>query len=253
MRNTPIMSKRLDQYVSKRTALSRKQVKQAARQGELSVNGTPEKDTARKISAEDRVVFQGQVLEFDATEHEYWMLHKPEGCVCSTHDLNNPSALAWVEEVRYEQQGIMAEKRPLQMVGRLDKDTTGLLLLTTDGQWNHRITSPRSHCKKVYRVGTFDPITPDACEQLTQGVLLEDDPTPTLPAEVEVLTEKCLRLTLQEGRYHQVKRMLAAVGNHVVTLHREQIGELPLDNALESGECRRLTDDEVALFSTVSQ
>lgn len=243
------MSKRLDQYISQRTALSRKQVKQAARQGDVSVNGALEKDTARKISANDRVVFQGQALAFDATDHEYWMLNKPDGCVCSTQDLNNPSALEYVEHIRFEQQGILAKKRPLQMVGRLDKDTTGILLLTTDGQWNHRITSPRSRCEKAYIVDTFEPITPSACEQLTQGVLLEDDPTPTLPAKVEVLGEKRLRLTLQEGRYHQVKRMLAAIGNHVVTLHREQIGSLSLDDNLQAGECRPLTDDEVALFS----
>jgi len=138
--------------------------------------------------------------------------------------------------------------QPLKVVGRLDKDTTGLLLLTTDGQWLHRITSPKSVCQKRYRMTLAEPIDDHALKQLEEGVMLNGEQVPTLPAKAQRIAEAEIFLTIQEGKYHQVKRMLAAVGNRFETLHRDQIGSLVLDEGLQPGEFRELTKDEVAYF-----
>ena len=136
----------------------------------------------------------------------------------------------------------------LQVVGRLDLDTTGLVLITDDGQWSHRITSPRHECAKTYRVWLADPIAPGTAELFAEVVLLRSEKEKTRPAQLEILGECEARLTIHEGKYHQVKRMFAAVGNKVIGLHREQIGALALDEALEPGEYRELSAAEVALF-----
>jgi len=134
----------------------------------------------------------------------------------------------------------------LHAAGRLDIDTTGLVLLTDDGQWSHRITSPRHHCEKTYRVTLESPISDDTAAQFTAGVQLHNEKSLTKPAQLEVITPTDVRLTLSEGRYHQVKRMFAAVGNRVIELHRERIGDIVLDEDLEPGEYRALTEDEIA-------
>jgi len=170
------------------------------------------------------------------------MLNKPPGYICATQDSQHPTVIDIIHEPQYRQQA-------LQIVGRLDKDTTGLVLITTDGQWNHAITSPRRHCIKQYIVSLADSITDTMVANLTKGVCLHNEPHPTLPATVEVLTSTRLRLGIQEGRYHQVKRMLAAVGNHVTALHREQIGDIVLDSHLQSGQYRLLRDREVSAFN----
>ena len=141
---------------------------------------------------------------------------------------------------------VNAEK--LHIAGRLDCDTTGLLLLTDDGQWSHRVTSPKHKCEKTYRVWLDDPIADDVAEQFAEGVMLRGEKAETLPAQMDVVDEKEVLLTIHEGKYHQVKRMFAAVGNKVVGLHRETVGELVLDETLEPGEYRELTAEEIALF-----
>ncbi|MCC5853221.1 MAG: pseudouridine synthase, partial [Alkalimonas sp.] len=136
----------------------------------------------------------------------------------------------------------------LNPVGRLDLDTTGLLLITDDGQWLHRITSPKHHVAKTYRVWLADPIPADAAAKFGEGVLLRGEKDPTLPAELEVVAEREALLTIHEGRYHQVKRMFAALGNKVVRLHREKIGDFQLPADLVEGEYRQLRDTERALI-----
>lgn len=131
------------------------------------------------------------------------------------------------------------------MRGRLDKDTTGLLLLTSDGQWSHSVTSPRRECRKSYRVWLAEAIPDEACRALEKGVMLNGDNTMTRPAEVQVHDDKIIDLTISEGRYHQIKRMLAAVGNRVEALHRFRIGNIKLDEALAPGEFRALTPQEI--------
>ncbi len=169
----------------------------------------------------------------------YFMLHKPAGYICANRDGHHPVALDLIHEQRRDS---------LQIVGRLDIDTTGLVLLTDDGQWNHRITAPASQCAKSYCVELAQPITDSAAKQLCDGVQLEGEKKLTKPAQLAVIdTEgRQVRLVIQEGKYHQVKRMLAAVGNHVVSLHRESVGNVVLDAALVAGDYRALTAAEVA-------
>ena len=131
------------------------------------------------------------------------------------------------------------------VAGRLDIDTTGLVLITNDGDWSHRITSPKHNKLKTYLVETQEPITEEALEQLRSGVQLHNEKDLTRPAKAEALATYSLRLSISEGKYHQVKRMLAAVGNKVVELHREQIGNIILDENLASGEYRELKEGEV--------
>ena len=138
-----------------------------------------------------------------------------------------------------------AEQNMVETCG-LDVDTTGLLLITDDGQWNHRLTAPRSDCQKIYRVELATPISPDYQERLANGVWLEGEKHPCLPATLEVLDDQTVLLSIAEGKYHQVKRMFAALGNHVKALHRTQVGGITLDETLEPGEYRALTPDEVA-------
>jgi len=165
------------------------------------------------------------------------MLHKPEGYVCSTEDPDHPTVLYFLDEP-------VAHK--LHAAGRLDIDTTGLVLMTDDGQWSHRITSPRHHCEKTYLVTLESPVAEDTADQFAHGVQLHNEKDLTNPAVLEVITPTQVRLTISEGRYHQVKRMFAAVGNHVVGLHRERIGGIRLDDDLAPGEYRALTEDEIA-------
>ncbi len=150
----------------------------------------------------------------------YFMLNKPQGYVCSTDDPDHPTVLYFLDEP-------VAWK--LHAAGRLDIDTTGLVLMTDDGQWSHRITSPRHHCEKTYLVTLESPVADDTAEQFAKGVQLHNEKDLTKPAVLEVITPTQVRLTISEGRYHQVKRMFAAVGNHVVELHRERIGGITLD------------------------
>jgi 16S rRNA pseudouridine516 synthase len=133
----------------------------------------------------------------------------------------------------------------LHFAGRLDVDTTGLVLLTDDGKWSHRITSPKHKCDKTYYVWLADPVGEDYAERFKQGIELRNEREATLPAKLDVITEHEVRLTIREGKYHQVKRMFAALGNKVEALHRERIGDIVLDEELEPGEYRYLTEQEI--------
>ena len=226
---------RLDQFIATSTVLSRKEAKRAIGVGRVLVDGTPCTSANTKIGASATVTLDGQPCEIPT--ESYLMLHKPAGVVSATADSEHPTALDLLPAP-------LAQR--LHIAGRLDLDTTGLLLLTTDGQWSHRLTSPRVQCPKTYRVSLTDPITPEAVQQLEHGLLLRNDPTPTRPASVRVLQDCLIELTLSEGRYHQVKRMLAAVGNHVAALHRSRIGAIELDVDLEPGKFRDLTPEEIA-------
>ncbi len=226
---------RLDFLVANATGLSRKDAKRALSAGEVSVDGEVCRKGAVKLAAGQQVTLRGQVLTLPA-DH-YLMLHKPTGVVCATEDSEHLTVLSLLPP----------DLRPgLVVVGRLDLDTTGLLLLTTDGQWSHRVTSPRRHCPKTYRVGLAEPMTEDALGALKRGVTLRNDPKPAVATDAVPVTERVIDLTITEGRYHQVKRMMAAVGNRVCTLHRLSIGKVELDAALAPGEYRPLTTDEIA-------
>ncbi len=167
----------------------------------------------------------------------YFMLNKPQGYVCSTEDPDHPTVLYFLDEpVAYK----------LHAAGRLDIDTTGLVLMTDDGQWSHRVTSPRHHCEKTYLVTLEHPLSDDTAQQFADGVQLYNEKSLTKPAQLDVIEPQRVRLTISEGRYHQVKRMFAAVGNRVIELHRERIGDITLDDDLAPGEYRPLTTEEIA-------
>ena len=224
---------RLDQFIATSTELSRKDAKRAISRGEVTVNEQICKGANTRLAGHERVALSGTLLTLPG--ERYLMMNKPAGVVSATTDSDHPTALDLLPS---------DITRNLHIAGRLDADTTGLLLLTTDGKWSHRVTSPRTDCPKTYRVTLSEPLTDAAAKQLERGVELHNDPKPTRPAGVKVLEERIIELTISEGRYHQVKRMLAAVGNHVEALHRVRIGQVELDKELRLGEYRELTAQE---------
>lgn len=229
---------RLDFLVANGANLSRKEARRAILAERVTIDGEVCKKAATQLSGHETVLFDGEPMVLPG--ERYLMLNKPEEVVSATSDGEHVTALDLLPP---------ALRRNLHIAGRLDLDTTGLLLLTTDGQWSHRVTSPRSHCTKTYRVTVAEPLTDAMIRTLEDGVALRGEDKLTAPATVERLSDTCLRLSIAEGRYHQVKRMLAAVGNHVEALHREAIGGVTLDATLAPGEYRELTRDEIASFS----
>jgi 16S rRNA pseudouridine516 synthase len=186
---------------------------------------------------------EGLLFEVDGTpwqyrEKVYVMLNKRPGTECSRQPKHYPGVLRDLPPPLFA--------RGVQPVGRLDADTTGLLLLTDDGAFIHKITSPKHKVPKVYRVCTHDPVTPSALETLCAGVVLDDSPEPVRAQAAHAIDEKIIELTLGEGKYHQVKRMLAATGNHVVALSRIAIGGLSLPADWPPGQWRFLEEDDLA-------
>jgi len=228
---------RLDKFLAQSAEMTRRQAQHIVRAGDVCVNGVAVKQAAQIVSEFDVVTLNGDVLQM--IQPRYFMLHKPAGYICANRDGHHPVALDLIHEQRRDS---------LQIVGRLDIDTTGLVLLTDDGQWNHRITAPASQCAKSYCVQLAQPLTEAAEKMLCSGVQLDGEKKPTKPAQLFLIDENRLhmRLVISEGKYHQVKRMLAAVGNHVVSLHRESVGNVVLDAALVAGDYRALTAAEVA-------
>lgn len=226
---------RLDYFLAHSAGLTRKQAKQCLRRGDVAVAGEPRPKANLQLHSGQAVWLDGQPLALPS--HRYLMLNKPVGVVTSTADPGHRTVLDLLPK---------AQRSGLHPAGRLDVDTTGLVLLTTDGQWSHRVTSPNYHCPKRYRVTCAEPVSDADLEALSAGVLLRGETRPTAPAQAQRLGERRLLLTLAEGRYHQVKRMLAARQNRVVALHREQIGTLTLDENLAEGQSRALTEMEIA-------
>lgn len=180
--------------------------------------------------------------------HAYLMLHKPAGYECSQKPSTWPSIYTLLAPpLRQRPQGAASG---VQAVGRLDQDTTGLLLLSDDGRFIHRLSSPRHHVPKVYEVTCRHPVEAAQINRLLQGVVLDDDPKPVQAAACEPVGSHGLRLTLTEGKYHQVKRMLAAVGNRVQALHRSQIGGVRLPDDLKPGQWCWLSSEQVAALTT---
>lgn len=226
---------RLDKYIAHASGASRKQVKQWVKAGQVAVEGSVQQDAGFTVSEQARVTVFGEVLALAGPS--YIMLHKPAGTVSTAEHADERSVFTLLPAVK---------RQALHVVGRLDIDTTGLLLLTDDGQWSHRITAPVSHCPKQYRVTLADPLSETDADRLLAGVQLNDEKHPLKARALIRHNERLVDMTLGEGRYHQVKRMFAAVGNHVTALHRLQIGGLPLDEALQPGQWRALSDDEIA-------
>ena len=184
--------------------------------------------------------------EWECHLKAYIMLHKPAGTECSQKPSAHPSVYSLLP-APLRQRPHKGGALGVQAVGRLDQDTTGLLLLSDDGQFIHRMSSPKKHVAKVYEVTTKHPLTENQVQQLLVGVVLDDDPEPVKAAAAECVLSHHLRLTLTMGKYHQVKRMLAAVSNRVERLHRSQIGGLALPEDLLPGQWRYLSEHELLL------
>ncbi|RDE19717.1 pseudouridine synthase [Motiliproteus coralliicola] len=238
---------RLDKFVSQASGLSRKQVQKLIRKGEVSVDGECCRDGATKVMPQQSVCLDDEPLQLRGPI--YLMLNKPLGVVCSTEDFDHETVL---DLLPYDlQEGV-------HPAGRLDIDTSGLVLLTDDGQWSHRVTSPKGRAPKSgaakkgvfkrYRVELAEPLCDKAEQRLDEGLMLRGETKPTLPAKLQRLSPTEVLIEIQEGRYHQVKRMFAVLGNRVVGLHREAIGALALDPELEPGQYRALETHEIDLF-----
>ena len=225
---------RLDKYISNATDLSRNEVKRLIKAGLVEIDGQPADSPAIKLAGDQRVTIEDAPI--CTPGKRYLMLNKPAGVVSATKDSDHPTAIDLIYEHRNQE---------LQIAGRLDIDATGLLLLTDDGQWNHRITSPNADCQKTYLVELAEPVADNYSSKLAQGIWLEGEKRRCLPASMAVIAPCEVELTISEGKYHQVKRMFAALGNRVTSLHRLRIGEIELDPDLEPGEYRALTDDEI--------
>jgi 16S rRNA pseudouridine516 synthase len=228
---------RLDKFIAGVTDLSRNDAKRAIKARYVQVDGVTVDDPQHEVDAAAKVTLEGRSLR--SALPRYFMLHKPDGYVCANKDRNHLTVLDLLDEDNVDE---------LHIAGRLDVDTTGLVLLTDDGQWSHRVTAPKSNCDKTYRLQTAEPIAPQLIEQFARGLFLQTEKQRLKPAHLEIIDTFNARLTISEGKYHQVKRMFGAVGNAVIKLHRERIGALVLDPQLPPGEYRALSADEVAIF-----
>ena len=226
---------RLDKFLCDCNIGTRSQVKDFIRLGQVTVNGQVMKKADFKVDENtDSVTFRGEPCGY--RRFAYYMLHKPAGVVSATVDNTADTVLSLLRNVK---------DKDLFPVGRLDKDTTGLLLVTNDGELAHRLLSPKKHVDKSYLTQIAKPLNENDICMLSEGVDIGDEET-TLPAKVQILDENYIILTIHEGRFHQVKRMLRAVDNEVLSLKRISFGPLTLPENLSPGEFRELTPNEVA-------
>ena len=238
-----VYMKRLDKFLVEMSVASRSTIKDMAKKGRITVNGEVVKASDVKIDENiDVVSVDGQVIAF--SDMEYFMLNKPAGVITATLDKNAKTVLDLIDE---------RTRNDLFPVGRLDKDTEGLLLITNDGDLAHRLLAPKKHVDKVYYADIDGIVTDEHICRFAEGLTLLDG-TPVMPGELTVLetdmaknTSK-IQLTIHEGKFHQVKRMFEAVGCSVTYLKRLSMGPLGLDAALAPGEYRKLTDEEINML-----
>lgn len=228
---------RLDKFLCETGSGSRTVVKQLIKKGLVTVNGVVEKSPDKKIDEDTDIVFlDNEQLSY--SRFHYYILHKPAGIITATQDKNEKTIMHLLEDI---------PTRNLFPVGRLDKDTEGLLLITDDGDLAHKLLSPKMHVDKTYLVELESPITEKEIESLKTGVDIGDK-TITMPAKVKKIEDNKIEITIQEGRYHQVKRMMRAVNNNVLYLKRISMGSLLLPPDLEKGYFRPLLESEVQLL-----
>ena len=229
---------RLDKLIADSGIASRAEAKRLIKTGRVSVDGSASVSAEDKYDPDNAVIcVDGEPLNY--ARFRYLMLHKPAGVLSATEDRTQQTVLDLLPE-QLRRQGLFP-------VGRLDKDTTGLLLLTNDGAFAHAITSPKKHIPKVYRAAVDGELDAFDAAAFAEGLRLADG-TECLPAALEIVSPDLGRITVYEGKYHQVKRMFAARGKPVTALHREKIGALTLDPGLTPGKFRELAPEEIALF-----
>lgn len=229
---------RLDRFLFHHTDHARRDIRRILAAGRVQVEGQVEKDTRCEIGDFTQVMLDGKLLR--DTSPVYLMLNKPAGYLSATTDPEHPTVMELINV-----------PETLHIAGRLDRASTGLLILTNDGKWSRRLTEPKENVPKLYLVETAEPVTEETHDHFARGIYFAYEDLTTAPADLEIITPHQARLTIYEGRYHQVKRMFHAVGNKVTSLHRESMGGIMLDRSLEVGKYRPLTEAEVA-FSSAS-
>lgn len=232
---------RLDKYLSDCGIDTRSKCKKYIRQGRVLVNDILITDEAFHVRDEDSVVFDQKPIKLE--RQLYLMFHKPAGCVCALSDSSHRTVIDYFPA---------DIKKRLLIVGRLDKDTEGLLFLTDDGAFVHHLMSPQKHVEKTYYFCANGHLCDRACDMVTSGINIGDE-TPTKPATLQILQTEANQiqglLSITEGRYHQVKRMMKVLGVEVTYLKRISIGKIRLDDNLSAGEFRALTDKELELLN----
>lgn len=229
---------RLDAYLSRAGLSSRKEARGLIRRGQVNVEGEICRDAARRIG--DEAVTLGDDPVVSPAAQTDFLLHKPVGVACSHDEREAPLVFGLLEEV--------LRRRELRIAGRLDRETSGLLVLTTDGDFVHRLTHPTRKIPKRYRIEFGGELVPDAVERCAEGILLGDRDEPTRPAELTLEGEYAATLVLREGRTHQVRRMIRALGGEVTALHRDRVGKFDLPADLAPGELRPLERPERGLL-----
>lgn len=236
------MQQRLDKLISSQGSYTRKQAQQFIKDGLVKVDGITVRDRGFHIDPDvNSVILDGK--EFAVEKFVYLMLNKPKGVVSATNDRSQKTVVDLVPDE--------LKKRNLFPAGRLDMTTTGFVLITDDGDFAHRILSPKNHIEKTYEARLAESVTEEQLRMVADGIVLKDG-TECLPAKLKILEDgdnPLVEIKICEGKYHQIKRMFAAAGNGVIELKRTKMGKLSLDEALSEGECRRLTEAEVALIA----
>lgn len=228
---------RLDKFLAKAGMGTRTEVKQMIRKGRVTINGQTAKGGDQKTDPEkDLVCLDEKIVQYE--EFEYFMLNKPAGCVSATRDRISETVMKYIPSDR---------KGELFPVGRLDKDTEGLLLITNDGELAHRLLSPGKHVDKTYYAEVSGRVTEEDVRQFKEGLSI-GEPKKTMPSKLHILSSgevSCVEVTIQEGKFHQVKRMFLAVGKEVLYLKRISMGSLVLDQELKPGMARPLSNKEI--------
>jgi 16S rRNA pseudouridine516 synthase len=223
---------RLDKFIAKSTDYSLVDAIGLIENSSIAINGVIAIEATHQVHKNNVVTLDGEILTL--RKFRYLLLNKPTDMICSNVDGKYPSVLKLIDIGRVTE---------LHIAGRLDVDTTGLVIITDDGHWSFNLTSPKKKCEKMYKVVLTRPVSVDASKLFLEGILLQGESTLTHPAKLDVIDSHNVLLTLTEGRFHQVKRMFAAIGNRVKSLHRQQIGQLKLD--VDIGQWRHLTQEEV--------
>jgi 16S rRNA pseudouridine516 synthase len=225
---------RLDRFISAKTATPKSNVRLMLAQKRIRVDGQLATDLSQPIDQFSHVALDGSVLQNNS--RKYIMINKPVGVVSATKDEQHKTVMDLLCE---------EDATDLHIVGRLDLNSSGLLLLTNDGEWSRALMSPENKVSKVYEVTLENPITQNYIQAFAEGMYFSYEDITTKPAHLEILSEHVAKVTLEEGRYHQIKRMFGRFRNPVLALHRVSIGEIKLDNGLAPGEYRALTHDEI--------
>lgn len=225
---------RLDKYLADMGIGTRSNVKSEIKKGKITVNGAVCKDANVKIDSDnDEICFDGKQIVYE--QYEHFMLNKPAGIISAATDNKEKTVVDLITDKK---------KKDLFPIGRLDKDTEGLILISNDGELSHNLLSPKKHVDKTYYVELDKVLSDENANKVCQGVFIEKD-VKTLPAQIERISNDKVYLTIHEGKFHQVKKMFHAVGCEVTYLKRMSMGSLKLDESLKPGEYRALTSDEI--------